>query len=177
MTTKTNTRKLKIGDRVELVALNEETKARQLKKGDRGTVVFFQLDVPFVDWDRGHFNCEGKFVSALSGKWKYTDILAENVFRCQFCGGKVHRYEHLFQCEDCYSIADLNYGIMCESYSLIKINMLANHIRRNKLSLDDLTCIDIETVKVWLKITVKGLRRSLNDLSSKDFECDSVVID
>jgi len=171
-------KQLKVGDRVELTALDDETRARQLKKGDRGTVVFFQFEVPFVSWDRGAFNYAGKFVSALSGKWKYTDILAENVFRCEICGGKVHRYEHLFQCEDCFSIGDLNYGMMTESFSMIKISGIKNRIRRLKLSLDDIKDIDTDMIKVLINITPRSLMRKIHDLKySFSIEPDYIGIE
>lgn len=41
-------------------------------------------------------------------------VLAKNVKRCPFCSGAVHRYEHLFQCEQCQAIGDLNFGIMSQ---------------------------------------------------------------
>jgi len=40
------------------------------------------------------------------------DILAFNVFQCNYCQGPVDRYEHLFKCRQCSSIGDLVTGIM-----------------------------------------------------------------
>lgn len=48
--------------------------------------------------------------SILGGDEGY--ILARNVKECPYCHGAVHRYEHMFRCEDCNAIGDLITGIM-----------------------------------------------------------------
>lgn len=40
------------------------------------------------------------------------DILVRNVKECPYCHGAVHRYEHMFRCEDCNAVGDLITGIM-----------------------------------------------------------------
>ncbi len=48
--------------------------------------------------------------------WYYycapAEVLTANAKQCQYCGGPVDRYEHVFQCRCCYSIGDLFTGIM-----------------------------------------------------------------
>lgn len=48
------------------------------------------------------------------------DVLERNVKECPFCHGEVHRYEHMFQCQDCKAIGDLITGIMTETIGVSK---------------------------------------------------------
>ena len=39
---------------------------------------------------------------------------AENVFRCNICGGPVDRYDQCYKCRDCGALGDLITGIMSD---------------------------------------------------------------
>jgi hypothetical protein len=150
--------RMRIGSRIELIST---TKNNGLIRGDTGTVVFEQLGVFFVEWDCSYTTGKGIFRSALSGedKWKNTDILFKNVMQCDYCGGAVHRYEHMFQCEDCYSIADLMMGMMSPSRAYNTISKLKNNITR--ISVRD---INTDVIKVIIKITKRQIITAMQDV-------------